>query len=548
MPAVDRRAAVLGLLTVLAANALFLAGLPTILDALLSMDPFYMRLAALPAADLARQDPTWGPLYAWWLKPLRAAFGDPLAVNAANVVALSLAVTLALYAYVLVLTRRAAVAVGAALAYLISDFNLPLEGKMSAFALLVLLVGLTVAARLPSGPRRLSLAAAASGLAGYARPELYPAALALAAWALWQARAAPRERAWPLTVLLLIGGAAAAVGMPVYGSGGGEPRLLIAFREHFAWNWARWHDAVDYRTAWHGAFGPAGSLHAALLANPAAVLLHVAINAVRTVWFLAATTFVHYPLLVPANAPRLAQAENLAAAALGLGLLATTRRALRLRHGRTLAMYAVIAAGPIAAAVAIYPVAHYLLVPAVLLGVAVALAAAERLPAGLLASPRAGLLAALLCLAAMPRPFVLPLAPARPGASVVGRVTVTRPVHDTVAFIRGLRLTPPVRVLTLTDGLGDLLGDGFQELKAWQVDRPLARYLDERGIDLIVSFEPGKHSFMLPDQYWPKLQEDPAAAGFVRLTVPNVPEVSLYVRSTLVPPAARSTPAASPLG
>jgi hypothetical protein len=551
LPAVDRRAALLGLLTVLAANALYLAGLPSILDALLSMDPFYMRLAGLPAAELIGQDPSWGPLYAWWFKPLRAAFGDPLAINTANVVALSLGVTLALYGYVLVLTRRAAPAVGVALAYLISDFNLPLSGKVSSFALLVLLIGLTAAALLRPGARRLSGTALVAALAGYARPELYPAGVALAAWALWRVRHEPqRNWAWPIGAGLAIAAAAVALGVPLYSPHDDASRLLIAFREHFAWNWVRWHHVVDYRTIWQSTFGDATSLSAALLANPLAFASHLAINLAMTVWFLAATAFDHYPVLVPANLPRLVHAENLAAAAVAVGILAvvlrtpTHRRAWLGRHGETLRIHALIAASPLVASIVIYPVTHYLLIPAVLLFVAVGLAATQLMPAAALSRPRAGLLAALLCLAAMPRPFVLPAAE-RTGASFVGRINVTRPVHDTVAYIRGLGLPAPVQVLTVTDGLGDLLGDGFEELKAWQVDQPLESYLAKHGVDLIVSLDPGKYSFMLPDEYWPKLQEDPAAGGFAQLKVPNHPEISLYVRRELVaspsPPPSRAS-------
>lgn len=544
----DRRAALLGLLTVVAANALYLAGLPAVLDALLSMDPFYMRLSALPAEQLIRQDPTWGPLYAWWFKPLRHLSSDPLALNAANVVALSVGITLALYGYVLMLARRATAAVGVALAYLISDLNLPLSGKVSSFALLVLLLGLGAATRLRPGASRLSGAALATALAGYARPELYPAAIALAAWALWRTRDEPRgAAAWPIATVLLLALIALAVGVPLHSPHHDMPRLFIAFREHFAWNWMRWHHVVDYRTIWQSTFGDAASLAGALLANPPAFASHFATNVLFSVWFLAATAFDHYPVLVPANAPRLVALENFAAAAIAIALLAAVWRAPARRrawldaHGDTLRMHAVIAAGPVAAAIAIYPVTHYLLIPAVLLFIAVALAATQLIPATALRTPRAGLVAALLCLAALPKPFVLPVPAERTGASFVGRIAVSRPVHDTVTYIRGLGLPPPVQVLTVTDGFGDLLGDGFEELKAWQVDQPLATYLAGHGVDVIVSFDPGKHSFMLPDEYWPKLQEDPAAGGFAQLKVPNHPEISLYVRRELV-----ATPAPTP--
>ena len=134
---VDLGAAAIGLATVVAANVVYLAGLTSVLDPVDSMEPYYIRMAQLPVAEILRQAPSWGPLYALWLKPFVALLGDPLAVYAANLCALSVAVSVAIYGCVLVLTRRAGPAAGAALVFLISDLNVPLSGKVCGFALLL---------------------------------------------------------------------------------------------------------------------------------------------------------------------------------------------------------------------------------------------------------------------------------------------------------------------------------------------------------------------------------------------------------------------------
>jgi hypothetical protein len=111
-PRIEPSAAAIGLLFVLAANARYLTGLAQVLDPMIAMDPYYIEMARRPVAEIVHTDPSWGPLYALWLKPFVTMLGDPLRVYFANVGALSVAVSVAIYAYLLLLTRRAAVAAG----------------------------------------------------------------------------------------------------------------------------------------------------------------------------------------------------------------------------------------------------------------------------------------------------------------------------------------------------------------------------------------------------------------------------------------------------
>src|SRR5512134_1239900 len=101
----DRSAAAIGLISVVAANFLHLAGLQRILDPMMSMEPLYIRMARHPVADILSWEPAWGPLYALWLKPIVAIFNDPVAAYTANVYALSLGISIVIYLHVLVLTR-----------------------------------------------------------------------------------------------------------------------------------------------------------------------------------------------------------------------------------------------------------------------------------------------------------------------------------------------------------------------------------------------------------------------------------------------------------
>lgn len=545
----DRSAAATGFLVVVLANFLYLTGLWSILDPMMAMEPLYIEMARQPVSSILGQDPAWGPVYALWLKPFRALLGDPVAVYAANVYGLSSGVSILVYLYLLLLTRRAAAAVGAAVFFLICDLNVPLSSKVTGFALMVLLAGLTVSELVPSGARRTSVAAAGMLIASHARPEFYPAALCMCLAALWFARTELSESGW--RVVLWPATAAAAVlipafwiGTPLFSPYHSGDRLLMAFREHFAWNWNKWHNPGQGRyflSIWEQEFGSAQTTLEALLENPAAVIRHVGDNLIGTLSFMGGSAFDHYPLLVPATYPTLVKGESLLVSAAVFGSLVLVavrprlRRRMLERYGHVLLPYATIAVFSLAAAIAIFPLAHYLVIPSILLMLAGTLAATLIVPAQPVQSWRTRAVAALACLIAVPRPFILPSAYVVSGSPFKARLTVARTVTDTIEFIRSLPLSAPVQVLTLTDGIGEMLGTGFREVKVWQKgSQPLQTYLQDKQVDVIVSMEQRRQNFVLDDPYWQLVQDTPEAAGFVRLSVPNHEAVSVYVRTDLI--------------
>jgi len=546
-PRLDRGAAILGLLTVVSANFVYLTGLPQILDPMIGMEPFYIQMAQQPLTSIMQQDPTWGPLYAVWLKPFVVALGDPVAVYTANLYGLSLGVSVMLYCYLLLLTRRAAVAVGAALFFLVCDLNVPLLSKVSAFAMMLILAGLSASELVATGARRMSVAAVGVLLASYARPELYPAVALVWLAAVWLAARELGESGWavvlwPSVALAVIAAAAFSVGTPLSSSSGSGGRLLAAFREHFAWNWSRWHDQPpDLTSVWDHEFGAAPNLLAAYHNNPGAVTHHLTDNLLGTTKFLTTTAFEHYPILAPATIPALVQAEDLlvSAALFGSLVLIVARPGLRRQmfatYGHVLVPYLALATCAIGAGVVVFPLPHYLLVPGVLLMLAGALAVSAIVSAPAAAPRRAGIVAALACLAAIPKPFVLPAAYVVPGSPFKARITVTRTISDTLALVRALQLPAPVHVLSFTDGLGEMLGVGFHEIKIWgKGPQPLAAYLRDNDVGVIVSLGPGQESALDNDPDWKSIQNDPGAVGFARVPVPGHESVGVFVRKNLL--------------
>jgi hypothetical protein len=539
LPNLDRSAALIGLATVVAGNLLYLSGLSGTVDLTLSMEPLYLRMAERPAAEILAVEPAWGPLYVLWLKPIIAAFDDPVLAYWANVYALSIGISAALYFHVLLLTRRAAPAVGAALFFVVSDFNVPLAAKVTGFASMIVLAGMALAQLAAAGPRRAAITAGAVLLAAYARPELYPAAIGLCALSVWYGyRGDAKSLSWPFTVAAGALVLALWPGAPTYGS----DRLFVAFREHFAWNWSRWHgEGQTFLAIWQREFGDSHSIAGAAPANPGAIARHLFDNLVGTLRFMLGPAFAHQPLLAPATSPTAVAIENgfLSLSAFGVLLYAArnrnARRRMRDLYGPTLLSYATIAAFSFASAVLIYPVAHYLMIPGVLSISTAALAAAASLPPPSMDSWRLRMGAALLCLAAIPKPFVLPSAHRPAGGRFASEISVRRRVLDTIDHIRSLRLATPVQVLTTTDGIGEMLGRGFREIKMWRKGaQPLADYMRDHDVGVIVNLEGGQNSFVVDDRDWTVLQNTPDVFGYARSPVPGHEGIRVFVRSDLM--------------
>lgn len=556
-PRIDRAAAVLGCLTVVLGNWKYLAGLDEILDPVTSMEPYYIDMAARSIADIVSGDPAWGPLYALWLKAFRAVFADPLAVHAANVAALSLALSTAMYFLLLILTRRAALATVGALIFMISNLNVPLPSKVCSFAILLVLLGLTAGELVPRGSPRLAVTAVATLLASYARPEFYVAGLCMWAAALWQGRREPPvRRAWLAGGSVAIAMVAIGVGTPPWSPDYDGGRLFDAFREHFAWNWAHWNDGhAAFAAIWQQEFGAADGIVAAALANPSAVMRHVAANLAGALRFATNGVFAHPPLLAPADVPVLVQVENAALIMAALGAIAVVafsasrRDRAALRYGHLAIPVAALALISIAAAILIFPAPHYLAPLGVLILIVAVLAISlpiDQVDVPIDAPPRWGrrAMAAALAIAVLPTPFVLPADSHAFGWRFAGDVTVARKLTDTVLQVRALGLPPPVHVLTFTDGIAEMMGAGYEEIKIWGLrGQTLEEYIRARHVDVIVTMERGRQSFHTDDVYWHVIETEPHKAGFTRLPTRDPRAVRVYVRTALLPePNAEESP------
>ncbi len=536
---IDRRAAIVGMLVVLASNARYLAGFAGVFDPPGSMEPYYIDMAKLPVSTIAGRDPAWGPLYALWLKPLRAILSDPLRVYAANVQLLSYVVSALVYVFVLLTTRRAAVATGIALLFLVSDLNVPIESKVCSFAVAVVLGGVALSRMLADRVHRTAAVGLALLVAAYARPELYPPGIAVWLAALWQSRSDRRRGRATVLIAGSVGilAGALAMGTPVWSPGFEGGRLFGALREHFARNWISWNgEGTAYLSIWAKEFGEASGVLQAVLANPTAFARHLLENSFGVLRFFSLGAFEHFPLVATSASGWAATVEAviLALVAWGSILMVCTdpprRRALRERCGELVVPAVAVVSFTVTAALIVFPKPHYLLAPGVILIIGVGLAASVILPSLPIRSPWVAMFAAVACVAATPTPYALPRLAKGP-TGIGAEVQLARPVTDTVLQLRSLELSRPVHVLSFTDGFGELLGDGFEEIKIWNKgERSLEAYVRDEHVDVIVTMERGRQSFLVDDPYWTLIETTPERAGFSRLATADPSSVRVYLR------------------
>ena len=82
---------------------------------------------------------------------------------------------------------------------------------------------------------------------------------------------------------------------------------------------------------------------------------------------------------------------------------------------------------------------------------------------------------------------------ASPVESQAGRVVVRSG--------RGAGRLKLLRPLALRDGIGEMLGRGFHEVKVWErADRPLADYIRDEHVDVVITFDPGRQSFAVAER------------------------------------------------
>lgn len=314
----------------------------------------------LPTADMA-------PLYSLWYRLLQVLIADPVYryfVNYAMLIAL-LPIGVHLLLRQLKATQAASL-VGGTLV-LFSTLNVLNWPRVSAFALVVLMLGLLLYLRSKVPDRGWAYLFAATAICAYVRPEFTLSVVGIGIlWAVDLVRRhKSRERQnamYPAAALLF--------GMILFWAMGnpfGSARSMVAFGQHYALNWTEAHKSeLDPWTNWEAIyakdFGAANTMGDALKHAPDQITWHITRNVRSTV-----PTIVR--MLVPAGARPDRWATLLLIALLGTILWsAWAHKGTHASTGPTiLGPFIALAMPALLSVIIIHPRQHYLIFPVVLL-------------------------------------------------------------------------------------------------------------------------------------------------------------------------------------
>ncbi|MBN1270296.1 MAG: hypothetical protein JXB04_11965 [Kiritimatiellae bacterium] len=476
-----------------------------------------LRSQGLPEAEDA-------PLYSLWYYVLSLTQADRVELYYRNYKLLTLLLPLVLY----VLLRVCRVSPWASLAVawlcMIARFNYPSYVRVYHFAACVVLLSLVVAARMRRLTRATLAAAVGALLASYVRPEMFLAFVLLAAFYLGAAVLELRRRTSggevaPLVIFLLVCVVVLlAAGVPVAGE-----RSWVAFREHFALNRVAWEggDADSWTQAESitaGSFGDVHSVPAAFFRAPGMFLRHVGSNLkalphnARYLLSLNARPFMPGTLVLPF---------------LGLLLLVTApcwwkELPARVReHGRLMLFAAAYLAASVASVAVIHPRLHYLVLPAVLVALVLAVLVAPRESGGSPAGWGAAVLAGMVVVALVP----------------VGETAAARPNVATVEFVKGLGISNDVTVLHEGGVAHVYFGANYKSCYPGWKKEPFDALLKARGINMVLVTDRLKAMpAFAEDAQWQAFLEKPGSRGFRQLDSP-IAGRALLVSETILPAA-----------
>lgn len=481
-------------------------------------------------------------LYRAWYRLLSLFYADRIDVYMANWVAMPLAVAalMGLWLRRASPTRSLVVLCAPVFLFLISVRTFELWPRVTLFLAAVALVTLILARRAQTPAGAFVVIAAGAFAASYVRGEMLLAAVvafAVAAVLAW--RLAPRERTRVAVGAVSVAVAAVAlVAMFAHPAFDNGLRQDIAMAQHLSLAWVRRTGVAldgfrDYETIIPQIFGDERRWWRWPLVAPGFVAAHVADNALRLP-AAAAAFLVHPPLLVPGGG-RAAQIAE--AAATGLALLALfgwlawrDGRGFVRRHAVTLGGMAVLALPELAAALVLYPHGHYLLLPFVLALLVVGLALADlRVGEGwpVARTVFVAVVAVLLTPRAFPGFYDARHAGPDGGAA--------RPTIETIRFVRDLRFSRPIRLLTHDYGYAAYLPEvaTMETTLQQKGDRLFALYLTGIRADAIVlDGSVGRQAHYRDDTSWKNFIANPEAAGWRRIAVPGTGR-ELLIRATL---------------
>jgi hypothetical protein len=233
----------------------------------------------------------WGPLYCTWYKGLSLIEGNLIQLFYLN---FKLMAVLPVLLFFLVLRKFSASTVFSfflSACFLISSYNLPVDPKVSFFCVMIILATLWFSATAKQPFYKWLSFLSGTLLLSFARPEFYMAFLLILIGGViyfsWNRAKLTKQGMFTFGAFIVIAFVLhAGLGNPLMVKLGGNNRSLIAFGEHFAYNFAQWNHSELYAwLAWEetvqAQFGPIHSVTDAIQSNFAMFWKHITFNLVN---------------------------------------------------------------------------------------------------------------------------------------------------------------------------------------------------------------------------------------------------------------------------
>ncbi|MDB5228513.1 MAG: hypothetical protein JWN78_2706 [Bacteroidota bacterium] len=248
----EQLAILAGVLVLLLAGFKWSIALPQHMDILFGDEAEYMR-NGMDLFKTIRND--WGPVYNMWYKFLSVFFHDTIQLYYANYTLGAIAVSTLLFISLCSFKFNKITALYVSFCFFVSSININTWPRISHFVLILVLIALIIAERLPSDAKKCLVFTILCYVCSYARPDLFFAFLILLAassYFLYKERNNFKDLIPYLLVLIVaVLFFQIVFGFPPPTYKGGLNRLYSAFCQHYSMNYKfRTHAHFDAVTEW----------------------------------------------------------------------------------------------------------------------------------------------------------------------------------------------------------------------------------------------------------------------------------------------------------
>lgn len=484
------------------------------------------------------------PFYAYWYRLLSVIEPNPIELYYLNYKAMTIIPSIALFIFLRASAVNLCFALPLALWLLHMPGNFTIWPKVSHFALILFLIGATLALQLRSWRARFTVFTLVCLAMSYARPEYFLSvvlffSVTLAAYLRDLNKKNTRRSSLVMILLLpLVSvGSVSLLGNPM-ASG---DRSMLAFGQHFSLNWVK--NTGDDRNPWTNwelivrkEFGDVESVGQAFLANPATFARHIVANIHESPKHLASTFLQTYPRSKPGDL-RLLQIvlTGLGVILFALAFASYLRRSMR-RHSLNggyvqkylfsnrldISALAIFLIPSAISVLIIYPRQHHIFLGGwIAISIFIALLARKSDGDRLIARESQMLII---------------------GLSLVLIKPISAPLHHetqvnlkTIEFLTKLNITRQVNILEAEGGFHIYLGRNYRRIAEYDKRTPWVTFMEENKINMILTTKNlVTDSRFFSDKQWLQFIQTPERFGFEVLTLPNLPDRKLYYKTELI--------------